>query len=124
MSAPLADGVGVVAYWDPTFPYPGAAELAKAYEEETGDGASQHIADSYTAAKVLLDAIAAAGTTDKEQVNAAIGRTDADYPVGHVAFTDNHVARLALAEVQWQQGRTVVVFPQDLATGDLLFPAP
>lgn len=120
----LSTGVGVVGYWDPSFPYPGAADLAKAFEAETGQGASQHIADSYTAAKVLMDAMASAGSTDKQKVNTAIGKTDADYPVGHVKFTDNNVAKLALAEVQWQNGKTVVVHPNNLATGKFLFPAP
>ncbi len=31
----LSDGVLVGGYWDPTFPYPGAADLAKAFESET-----------------------------------------------------------------------------------------
>lgn len=120
----LANGVSVGAYWDPSFPFPGAQELADAYEAETGGGWSQHIADSYTAAKVLLDAIAAAGTTDKEAVNDAIGDTDADYPVGHVVFADDNTAKLDVAQVQWQDGQTVVVYPTELETGELLFPVP
>ena len=50
----LSDGVLVGGYWDPSFPYPGAADLAKAFESETKLSSSQHIADSYTAAQVLL----------------------------------------------------------------------
>jgi branched-chain amino acid transport system substrate-binding protein len=119
----LADGVLVGAYWDPSFPYPGAKQLAQAYRNETGQGWSQHIADSYTAAKVLLDAISRAGSTDHQQINDAIGRTDATYPVGPVRFAGGHVAVLALACVQWQKGRTVVVWPANRSTGSLLFPA-
>jgi branched-chain amino acid transport system substrate-binding protein len=120
----LADGVLVGAYWDPTFPFPGAADLAKAYESETGQGQSQHLADSYTAARVLTDAIAAAGSTDKSAVNDAIGKTDKDYPVGRVKFGPDHTAKLAVVEVQWQGGKTVVVWPKQQATGSFLFPAP
>jgi branched-chain amino acid transport system substrate-binding protein len=120
----LADGVLVGAYWDPSFPYPGAKELAAAYEKETGQGWSQHIADSYTAAKVLLDAISRAGTTDRAKVNEAIGKTDQQYPVGPVKFNPQHVAVLGIAEVQWRGGRTTVVWPADRATGTLLFPMP
>lgn len=119
----LADGVSVAAYWDPSFDYPGAAELAEAFESETGETQSQHIADSYTAAKVLLDAIARAGSTDKGEVNDAIGETDGEYPVGPVSFADDHTAELGVVEVQWQDGTTVVVSPADQATGDLIFPA-
>jgi len=120
----LADGVLVGAYWDPSFPYPGARELADAYENETGQGWSQHIADSYTAAKVLLDAMSRAGTTDRAKVNEAIGQTDAEYPVGPVKFNDEHVATLDIAVVQWQGGKTVVVWPENRRTGSLLFPIP
>ncbi len=119
----LSDGVLVGAYWDPSFPYPGAKELAQAFEKDSGQSWSQHIADSYTAAKVLLDAISRAGSTDKQKVNAAIGQTDATYPVGPVKFTD-HVSVLGLACVQWQNGKTVVVWPSNRSTGSLLFPVP
>src|SRR5260370_6265862 len=59
----LSDGILVGGYWDPSFPYPGAGDLAKAFESETKLTSSQHIADSYAAAQVLLDAIAAAGSS-------------------------------------------------------------
>jgi branched-chain amino acid transport system substrate-binding protein len=120
----LADGVLVAAYWDPIFPFPGAKDLATAYGSETGQGQSQHIADSYTAAKVLTDAIATAGTTDKQAVNTAIGKTDKDYPVGRVKFGADNTAKLAVVEVQWQHGKTVVVWPKNESTGSFLFPAP
>jgi branched-chain amino acid transport system substrate-binding protein len=120
----LADGVLVGAYWDPTFPYPGAKELAVAFEAQTGQGQSQHIADSYTAARVLLDAIERAGSTDKAKINQAIAKTDKDYPVGRVKFGADNTAKLGVVEVQWQKGNTVVVWPKPLATGPFLFPVP
>lgn len=120
----LANGVSVGAYWDPSFPYKGAAQLAKDFESETGQGQSQHIADSYTAAKVLLDAIARAKSTDNDAINDAIAKTDGEYPVGPVKFAEDHTARLNVAEVQWQNGKTVVVYPKDRETGKFLFPVP
>jgi branched-chain amino acid transport system substrate-binding protein len=120
----LSDGTLVGAYWDPSFPYAGAKELADAFERETGQGWSQHIADSYTAAKVLLDAIDRADSIENTTVNDAIAATDAEYPVGRVKFDDAHVAVLGVAQVQWQQQKTVVVWPGDRATGSLLFPVP
>ena len=82
----LADGVLVGGYWDPSFPYPGAADLAKRFESETKQTQSQHIADSHAAAQVLLDAIAAAGTLDREKINAAIAKTKKNYVIGPVKF--------------------------------------
>jgi branched-chain amino acid transport system substrate-binding protein len=120
----LADGVLVGGYWDPSFDYKGSKELAEAYTTEVGPGLSQHIADSYTAAKVLTDAITAAGSTEAGDINTAIGKTDGEYPVGPVKFGDNHVAVLPVTLLQWNKGKTQVVWPAESKTADLLFPAP
>lgn len=118
----LADGVLVGGYWDALAGYPGAKDLMLAYQRETGRPASQHIADSYTAAKVLLQAISAAGSLAPAAINAAIGRTDGEFVVGRVRFDARHFARLPIVSMQWQQGATVVVWPAKFATGKLLFP--
>lgn len=120
----LANGVMVGAYWDPSFPYPGAADLKRAFEAETGHTSSQHIADSYTAAMVMLDAIASAGSTDPSKINAAIAKTDKVYAVGPVKFAADHTAKIPVVESQWQDGKPVIVFPAGRATGKIVFPLP
>jgi branched-chain amino acid transport system substrate-binding protein len=120
----LSDGVLVGGYWDPSFPYPGAADLAKAFETETKLTSSQHIADSYAAAQILLDAIATAGSTDPEKINAAIAKTDKTYVVGAIKFDADHTAKLPIVALQWQSGKPVIVWPKAAKTGDLLFPLP
>jgi branched-chain amino acid transport system substrate-binding protein len=120
----LSDGIMVGGYWDATFPYPGAADLAKAFESETKLTSSQHIADSYAAAQVLLDAIAAAGSTDPEKINAAIAKTDKSYVVGPVKFDESHTAKLPIVSLQWQGGKAVIIWPKAAKTGDFLFPLP
>jgi branched-chain amino acid transport system substrate-binding protein len=121
----LADGVLVGGYWDPSLPYPGAKSLGDQFEKETGQTQSQHIADSTTAAQVLLDAIKAAGTTDKEKVNQAIGKTNKTYVAGPIQFDSKHTAKLKLVEDQWQNGKAVVVGPtKEVQTGQFLFPIP
>ncbi|WP_206047107.1 amino acid ABC transporter substrate-binding protein [Noviherbaspirillum denitrificans] len=120
----LADGVLVGGYWDPSFPYPGAADLAKRFEAETKQTQSQHIADAHAAAQVLLDAIAAAGSTDREKINAAIAKTDKTYVVGPVKFDADHTSRIPITVMQWQGGKSRVVWPKDRANAKLLFPLP
>jgi branched-chain amino acid transport system substrate-binding protein len=120
----LSDGILVGGYWDPSFPYPGAPELAKAFESETKLTSSQHIADSYAAAQVLLDAIAAAGSIDPEKINAAVAKIDKTYVVGRVKFDENHTAKLPIVSLQWQSGKTVIIWPKAAKTGDLMFPLP
>jgi branched-chain amino acid transport system substrate-binding protein len=113
----LSDGIIIGGYWDPSFPYPGAADLAKAYEEETHQTNSQHIADGYAVAAVLLDAIKAAGSTDPEEINNAIAKTDKAYVVGPVKFDADHYSDLPIIELQWQGGKTAVLWPKTMATG-------
>jgi branched-chain amino acid transport system substrate-binding protein len=123
----LSNGIMVGGYWDPTFPYPGAATLRTQFEKQTGQTWSQHIADSYAAARVLFDAISAAGTTDKAKVNAAIAKTNKVYVVGPVHFDANHTSKLPLVEDQWQNGQSKVVFssfPNIKPDGKFLFPLP
>jgi len=118
---PLADGVLVGGYWDPSLPYPGARELMAAYVAETHQPGSQHIADSYAAAKVLLGAL---GAGNGEAVNAALARTDLMTVAGRVRFDAQHFARLPIVSLQWQKGATVVIWPSAAATGKLQFPVP
>lgn len=120
----LADGVLVGGYWDPSFPYPGAADLARRFESETHQSSSQHIADTMTAAQVLLDAIAAAGSTDPETINAALARTSKTYVTGPVKFDAQHASALPIVLMQWQKGRALVVWPKSRANGALQFPLP
>ena len=120
----LADGVLVGGYWDASFPYPGSAQLATRFEAETKQTRSQHIADSHAAAQVLLDAIAAAGSVDREKINAAIAKTNKSYVVGPVRFDADNTSKIPITVMQWQSGKAVVVWPKDRATGKLLFPLP
>jgi branched-chain amino acid transport system substrate-binding protein len=116
----LSDGIIIGGYWDPSFSYPGAADLAKTYEKETHQTNSQHIADGYAVAAVLLDAIKAAGSTDPEKINDAIAKTDKTYVVGPVKFDADHYSDLPIIELQWQGGKTTVVWPKAMATGKLM----
>jgi branched-chain amino acid transport system substrate-binding protein len=120
-----AQGVMVTGYWYPTLSYPGARDLRQRFELDMGLTYSQHIADTYAAAQILLDAIARAGSLDKEAINTAIGKTDKTYVVGPVNFAKGpggHTSVLASFMVQWQHGQTQVVYPSNLATAKLMYP--
>lgn len=120
----LANGVMVGGYWDPSFPYPGASALRTLFESQTGKTFSQHIADTDTAAMVLLNAIQRAGTLDKTKINGEIGKTDATYPVGPIKFGADHTTTLPMVEEQWQNGKNVVIWPANRATAKVVFPLP
>lgn len=105
----LSAGVLVGGYWDPSFPFPGAATLRQEFEKQTGQTWSQHIADSDAAAQILLDAIAKAGSTDAAKINTAIGETNKTYVVGPIKFAADHTAILPVVMDQWQGVGTKVV---------------
>jgi branched-chain amino acid transport system substrate-binding protein len=118
----LANGTLVGGYWSPALPYPGAADLANQYQKQTGNSYSQHIADSYTAAMVLLAAIGKAGSAGNTAINQAIAATTGTYPVGPVKFGSDHAAVLGVVELQWQNGKTVQVWPTSDAQAKLRLP--
>lgn len=103
LSDGLADGV-LAANWF-------AAGMGLAREQEFIDEFSSKLGGvnsdlgtvvyGYSAAKVLLDSIAQAGSTDAAKVNQAIGNIDADYPAGHIKFDDKHAAALPAVQTQW-----------------------
>ncbi len=120
-------GVMVTGYWHPGLGYPGASDLRRRFERETGATYSQHIADTYTAAQVLLDAIARAGTLERKAIQDAIGKTDKTYVVGPVNFAKGPGGRTSPLKTfmfQWQTGDLQIVFPPNLATAKLIYPLP
>jgi branched-chain amino acid transport system substrate-binding protein len=120
----LANGVMVGGYWDPSFPFPGAKQLMAEFEAQTHQTGSQHIADTDTAATVLLQAIARAGTLDKTAINNQIAKTNGMFVAGHIKFNANHTSTLPMVEEQWQNGKNVIIAPPGRATAKVLFPLP
>ncbi|HLI88738.1 MAG TPA: amino acid ABC transporter substrate-binding protein [Ktedonobacteraceae bacterium] len=122
-----AQGTMVAGYWYPTLPYPGASTLRQRFEKDTGQTYSQHIADTYTAAQVLMDAIVKAGSLDAQAINTAIGQTNKTYVVGPVDFAKGpagHTSPLPSFMLQWQDGQTQIVYPQNKATARFIYPLP
>ena len=58
------------------------------------------------------------------EINAAIAKTDKTYVVGPIKFDADHTAKLPIVSLQWQSGKTVIVWPKAAATGKFLFPMP
>jgi branched-chain amino acid transport system substrate-binding protein len=120
----LANGVMVGGYWDPTFPFPGAKELMQEFEQQTGQTGSQHIADTDTAATILLQAIARAGSLEATAINNQIAKTNGMFVVGHIQFNAQHTSTLPMVEEQWQDGKNVIVAPLNRADAKVVFPLP
>jgi branched-chain amino acid transport system substrate-binding protein len=106
--------------------YPGAREFVESHRKEfPGADLSYHSAAGYGGCQVLVEAIRRAGSLDGEQVRAAIlnmslntvyggFKVDRDgVQIGHTNLT-----------FQWQDGKKVIVWPDELAPGKARFPTP
>jgi branched-chain amino acid transport system substrate-binding protein len=71
------------------------------------------IVDGYSIAQVLTDAIVAAGGTDPEKLNAAIGKTDKTYPSSHIKFGADHSSAITVVQTQWNGKNQDLVLTAD-----------
>ncbi len=106
--------------------YPGAREFVESYRKEfPGAALSYHSASGYGGCQVLMEAIRRAGSLDGEKVRGAILTMDSNTVFG--AFkVDEAGIQIAHKMVifQWQDGKKVIVWPEELAPGKPRFPTP
>jgi branched-chain amino acid transport system substrate-binding protein len=112
--------------WEPELPYPGAKEFSEAHKKEfPGADLSYHAAGGYGGCQVLVEAIRRAGSLDGEKIREQILKLDTNtvyggFKVDQDGFQISH----RMVTFQWQEGRKVIVWPDELATGKPLFPTP
>ena len=106
--------------------YPGAREFVESHRKEfPGAEISYHSASAYGACQVLMEAIRRAGSLDGAKVREAILKLDFNTTLG--AFrVDRDGVQLAHRGIlfQWQDGKKVIVWPEELAPGKPRFPTP
>jgi branched-chain amino acid transport system substrate-binding protein len=112
--------------WEPELPYSGSKEFVEAYKKEfPGADLSYHSAGGYGGCQVLVEAIKRAGSLDSEKIRAEILKLDFNTIYG--AFNvdeDGFQVSHKMVMFQWQDGKKVIVWPDDLAMGQLRFPTP
>lgn len=106
--------------------YPGAREFVEAYRKEfPGADLSYHSAAGYGGCQVLVEAITRSGSLDSGKVRDAILKLDFNTVFG--AFKVN-AGGLQIAHkmvtFQWQDGKRVIVWPEELAADPPRFPTP
>jgi branched-chain amino acid transport system substrate-binding protein len=106
--------------------YPGAREFVEAYKREFhGADLSYQSASGYGGCQILLEAIKRAGSFAGERVREAILKMDLNTVFG--AFkVDRDGFQIAHKSLmfQWQDGKKVIVWPDELAPGKPRFPTP
>jgi len=106
--------------------FPGAREFVEVHRKEfPGAGLTYHTAAAYGGCQVLMEAIRRAGSVNGQKVRDAILKLDLNTVFG--AFkVDRDGFQIAHKMVlfQWQDGKKVIVWPEELAPGRPRFPTP
>ena len=112
--------------WEPELPYPGSKEFVDAYKKEFPDAdLSYHSAGGYAGCQILVEAIKRAGSLEGEKLRGEILKMDLSTVYGGFKVDDNgfQVAH-KMVLFQWQEGKKVIVWPEEMATGQIRFPTP
>jgi len=73
---------------------------------------------------VMLQAVQRAGSLDREAVREALRAGTFESPVGNIRFEQDGHAIVPGHTNQYQHGQVVIVAPESVATGKLIFPTP
>jgi branched-chain amino acid transport system substrate-binding protein len=121
---PLSNGVFIESYWLPEMPYPGAADIGKRFTTATGQSMGQILGPEYTAGQIMASAINSANSTDPSKISAAIAATTGDFVSGPVKFNAKHVSVIPMIWTQWQNQKSIIIWPKNVADGTPIFPLP
>jgi branched-chain amino acid transport system substrate-binding protein len=106
--------------------YPGAAEFVEAHNKEfAGAGFSYQTVAGYGACQIFVEAVRRAGSLDGGRIRDAILKLDTHtvygaFKVDEGGFQTAHKMVL----FQWQDGKKVIVWPEELAADRPRFPTP
>ena len=111
--------------WDDVLPYPGAKEFVAAYKKEFGREPVYHSAAGYAGCLVYTEAVKRAGTLESAKVREQLLKLETktafgDFKVDETGFQVAH----KMVMLQWQDGKKVIVWPDDLANAKPRFPTP
>lgn len=111
--------------WDDSLPYPGAKEFLAAFTKKFKHEPSYHAAAGYAGCLLYAEAVKRAGSLDADKVREQLLKLETktafgDYKVDADGFQVAH----KMVMLQWQDGKRVVVWPDDLASGKPRFPTP
>ena len=106
--------------------YPGAREFVDAHQKEfPGADLSYQTVEGYAACQIFVAAVKRAASLDASKVRDAILKMDVNTVFGPFRVDrDGIQVAHRIATYQWQDGKKVIVWPDDLAPGKPRFPTP
>jgi branched-chain amino acid transport system substrate-binding protein len=121
--AALGDDANYISYdgfWSETLPFPYAAELGQAFQDDHDGNTSNSVGLYYAAAQILFTAIERAGSTDPGAVRDQVfNGTFPGTTMGDITYNDQGIADIPFLAFQWAPGgERVVLYPTEFATGE------
>jgi branched-chain amino acid transport system substrate-binding protein len=119
------EGVVLSTPWHPALGYPGTEAVNERHIEEEGRPADPVVGSAYALIEILADAIERAGTLDHDAVRDAIAGTDGlETIIGPITFREDGTAPVPNPHMQRIGGAIELIWPEDSATSELVYPAP
>jgi len=113
------------SFWESGLPLPGNAEFVSAYEKEFNRTPAVQSAAAYAACQLFADAVRRTRSLDSDKLREALLPLKTKTVLGDFAIDERgyQTAHKAIT-IQWQDGKQVVVWPDELKGGKLRFPTP
>jgi len=111
--------------WDESLPYSGAKEFAAAFKKKFKHDPSYHAAAGYAGCLIYAEGVRRAKTLEADKVRTELlalkMRTAfGDYAVDQDGFQIAH----KMVTLQWQDGKILIVWPDELSNGKARYPTP
>ena len=120
-----AEFVYSATFWEPSLPYPGNREFVTAYEKEFNRSAALQSANAYAGCQLFAEAARLAGNVDSDKLREAMVKLRTKTILGDFAIDERgfQTAQKAVT-TQWQDGKQVILWPDEVAAGKPRFPTP
>src|SRR5438067_3955329 len=111
--------------WEHVLPYPGNQEFFDSYKKEFGHEPSYHSAAGYAGCLIYAEGVKRANSLDADRVREQLLKLEMRTPFGdYKVDQDGFQVAHKMVTFQWQEGKKVVVWPDELAQGKPRFPTP
>ena len=111
--------------WEHTLPYPGQKEFFSAYKSKFNREPVYHSAAGYAGCVIYLEAVKRAGSLDADKVREALLKLEIKTAFGEYKVdADGFQLAHKMVMLQWQDGKKVTVWPDELASGKARYPMP
>src|SRR6266511_2967600 len=111
--------------WEPGLPYPGIKEFVEGYKKEFNRVPSYHSAAAYAGCQLFAGAVRRVGILDADKLRQDLLKLKTrtafvEYRVDERGFQTGH----KMVTIQWQEGKQIVVWPDEVSSGKPQFPTP